>query len=73
MKKNLIRLLAYSFCIRIFYLSYQMVFVTTNYPNPIYIGKAHFYGALGLLFSLIYPISDIAITIKEYINNHKSK
>lgn len=73
LKNFLIRLFAYPFCVFIFYLSYQMVFNTPDYSNSIYIGRAQLYGSLGLLFSFIYPISDISIIIRDYIKKHKSQ
>lgn len=72
LKNFIIRLLAYPFCLFLFYFSLNMVFDTPNYSNSIYIGKAKFYGILGLLFSLIYPISDIVILTRDYIKKRNS-
>ncbi|TCK68539.1 hypothetical protein DFQ05_0047 [Winogradskyella wandonensis] len=61
----LLRLIVYPFCAFIFYLSWEMTFEPTHYPLEINNFKAKFYGPIGLIFSLIYPVTDILIGLKK--------
>ena len=64
-KEIAIRLFVYPFCIFLFALGYKMTFEPLHYENSIYESRAYFYGPMSMIFSFIYPITDILIFLKK--------
>ncbi len=62
----LTRLVLYPTCILLFILAFKMVFDPRYDKDSIYYGRSVFFGAAGMVMVLIYPVSDIAILIRDY-------
>tara|TARA_R110002051_G_scaffold45354_1_gene91320 strand:- start:45767 stop:45931 length:165 start_codon:yes stop_codon:yes gene_type:complete len=46
-----------------------MTFEPTRYENAIYSTKALFYSPFGLIASLVYPITDIIILVRDLLKS----
>ncbi|WP_386131428.1 hypothetical protein [Winogradskyella litorisediminis] len=64
-KEILLRLIIYPFYALLFYGFWQMTFESANRAIDIYDTKAKLVGPIGLIFSLIYPVTDILIGLKK--------
>lgn len=70
LKEVLIRILIYPFCMFLFYWFWQMTFEDRYYPEELYNFRAKIYGPIGLIFSTIYPVTDILIGIKKLLKKN---
>ncbi|WP_339626404.1 hypothetical protein [uncultured Winogradskyella sp.] len=69
LKGILLRIIIYSLCAYIFHISWKMTFEPTRYENAIYSTKALFYSPFGLIASLVYPITDIIILVRDLLKS----